>query len=619
MKCKNCGSEWHASGNVKTCPFCDYLCTLPEDELLKMYEDALAISDESREEKAAAFCAVAEYGYAPAQYSLGLAYEEGKGLPKSESMASVYYRYAAEQGHAPSAFRLALCLRHRHFGTAELDISYFWLRIAAELGVPEACRLLGDCYAKGEGIAENPLRAAYWYTRATEDGDFPAAYRLAALYRDGRGVKQNPAYQKYYAEIAYNGGIRAAERMIQQLVRQRVFSEVPKRIEIKNRNEDRFELGYRAYGEGKYTLAVMMYRLAAEDGYARARNNLGICYEKGHGVPKEEDTAVIWYRLAAEGGYNTAWMNLGDCYLYGRGVEQSEEEAFVCYLTAAKNGFAHAQYVVGNCYYNATLVDRNIQEAMAWYEKAALQGDKESLNKIDEIRTDMTDLYNRGVEAYELERYADAVKFYTIASEFGHRGAQCNLGYCYQNGLGCEKNERYAVYYYAKAAAQDSGVAELNLALCYLRGEGGLTYDYRKANELLVRAASHGAEQAKELYNQNITQKKKKMARRIYAMSAAILARGVQELPLALQFRRIAAEMGNARAMFSMGSHYEFGFGVTMDEAVANDWYRRAHRAGYRAGSRIKSAMLKMMKRHTGFRRAETEAEEAPTADASEE
>ena len=136
---------------------------------------------------------------------------------------------------------------------------------------------------------------------------------------------------------------------------------------------------------------------------------------------------------------------------------------------------------------------------------------------------------------------------------------------------------------------------------------------------MLVRAASHGAEQAKELYNQNITQKKKKMARRIYAMSAAILARGVQELPLALQFRRIAAEMGNARAMFSMGSHYEFGFGVTMDEAVANDWYRRAHRAGYRAGSRIKSAMLKMMKRHTGFRRAETEAEEAPTADASEE
>ncbi len=607
MKCKKCGSEWHSSGNIKACPFCDAPSFLAEEELKIMLAEAEDLSDENREEKAAAIRAVAEYGYAPAQYRLGYCHETGFGLPKSQSVAAAYYRHAAEQCYAPAAYRLALCLREHYVDKAELDISYFWLRIAAELGSPEACGLLGDCYAGGEGVPENPLRAAYWYTRAAEDGDFPAAYRLACLYRDGRGVKQNHSYEKYYAEIAYNGGVRAAEKLIARLSRERVFSEVPKRIEIKNRNEDRFELGYRAYGEGKYALAVTMYRLAAEDGYARARNNLGICYEKGHGVPKEEDTAVVWYRLAAEGGYDTAWMNLGDCYLYGRGVAQSDDNAFACYLTAAEKGYAPAQFVVANCYYNATIVDRDVQAAMAWYEKAALQGDAESLNRINEIRSDMTDLYNRGVDAYERGDYASAVKFYTIASEFGHRGAQCNLGYCYQNGLGCEKNPRYGVYYYAKAAAQDSGIAELNLALCYLRGEGGLSYDYATANELLLRAESHGAEQARELYNRNITQKKKKMARRIYSMSATILARGARELSLAIQFRQIAAEMGNARAMFAMGCHYEFGFGVPMNEKTAESWYRRAYDAGYRSGSRQKSAMLKMMKRPTGFRREEGE------------
>ncbi len=609
MKCKKCGSEWHSSGNIMACPFCDAPFSLPEEELKNLLDEAEGMSDEHRAEKVAAVRHVAEYGYAPAQYRLGLFYEQGFGVRKSESRATAYYRHGADQCHAPSAYRLALCLR-RHADKADLDISYFWLRIAAELGSPEACGLLGDCYADGEGVAENPLRAAYWYTRAAEDGDFGAAYRLACLYRDGRGVKQNHACEKYYAEIAYNGGVRAAEKLIARLSKERVFSEVPKRIEIKNRNEDRFELGYRAYGEGKYALAVAMYRLSAEDGYARARNNLGICYEKGHGVPKDESTAVIWYRLAAEGGYDTAWMNLGDCYLYGRGVEQSDENAFACYITAAENGYAPAQFVVANCYYNATIVDRNIQEAMAWYEKAALQGDAESLNRIDEIRNDMTDLYNRGVDAYERGDYESAVRFYTIASEFGHRGAQCNLGYCYQNGLGCEKNTRYGVYYYAKAAAQDSGTAELNLALCYLRGEGGLSYNYDIANELLLRAESHGAEQARELYNRNITQKKKKIARRIYAMSATILARGVGELAMALQFRQISAEMGNPRAMFAMGCHYEFGFGVPMNEGVSEDWYRRAYDAGFRGGSRLKSAMLKMMKRPTGFRRADAEESE---------
>lgn len=613
MKCRNCESEWHSAGNIKACPFCQADCTMPEDELALLYTEATKIDEENEDERAAAFCRVAEYGYPPALYSYGLCYEEGKGVPKSESNAIVYYRIAALDGHPDSAYRLALLLRRRYFGKPEADVAYFWLRVAAELGVSGARCLLGDCYEKGEGIAANPLRAAYWYTLAAEAGDFSAAYRLVALYHEGRGVKKNPAYEKYYAEIAYNGGVRAAERNIRALG-PRVFSEVPARIELKNRNEERFELGFRAYGEGKYKIAVAMYTLAAKDGYARAQNALGVCHENGHGVEKSEDEAVVWYRFAAEGGYDLAFVNLGNCYRYGRGLAKNEENAFACYLTAAENGFAHAQCIVANCYFDAELVARNIPEAMKWYEKAALQGESEAMERINAIRADMTDLYNRGVDAYEKRDYASAVKFYTLAAEFGHRGAQCNLGYCYQNGHGCEKNDRYAVYYYSKAAAQESGTAEMNLALCYLRGEGSLCYRYRVANELLRRAVAHGVPQAEEIYQENITRKKKKMARRVWSMSATVMARGMSELQNALQLRRIAAEMGNGRAMFALGCHYEFGFGVPMDDKIAAAWYERARAAGYRNGSRMKSAILHMIRRPDTFGRKSREELKSETA-----
>lgn len=601
MKCKNCGSEWHSLEAQKKCPFCLRDCSITPEEAEQIFYAAHALPDSRAEDRTRGYLAAAEHGYIEAAYQYGLALEKGEGIRRSRSRAAVYYRYAARHAHPEAAYRLATYLRDRYRGTDAADAAYFWLRVAAELGSTGACCLLGDCYEAGEGTEANPLRAAYWYTQAAEGGNFVAAYRLALLYHDGRGVRKNPAYEKYYAEIALNGGIHQADRLVAS-IEEHTFSEVPARIEIRQRNEDRFELGYRAYSEEMYGIAVKMYELAAADGYARAQNSLGVCYEKGQGIARDEATAAFWYGCAARGGYDMALINLGDCYRYGRGVTQSEEIAFDCYKTAAENGFAPAQYLLGNCYYNAELVDRNIPEALSWYEKAALQGYREAVEKVGDIRTDMTELYNRGVDAYEKGDYTTAIRFYTIAAEFGHRGAQCNLGYCYQHGLGCEENARYAVYYYRKAAEQESAVAEFNLASCYLRGEGGLTYDYARAGELLRRALAHGAKEAEPILEELSRRRYRKLARRVWAVSATLLVRGEEYITEALKFRLIAAEMGNPRAMFAMGCHYEFGYGVPMNDTTAAAWYARARAAGYTSGSKMKSAMLRIMRRPGGFR-----------------
>ena len=57
--------------------------------------------------------------------------------------------------------------------------------------------------------------------------------------------------------------------------------------------------------------AVKWFRKAAEQNYARAQYNLGVCYAKGQGVAKDEAEAVKWYRKAAEQNYAEAQCNLG--------------------------------------------------------------------------------------------------------------------------------------------------------------------------------------------------------------------------------------------------------------------------------------------------------------------
>ena len=60
-------------------------------------------------------------------------------------------------------------------------------------------------------------------------------------------------------------------------------------------------------------------RQAAEQGDARAQFNLGIMYDNGEGVLKDEAEAVKWYRLAAEQDLANAQNNLGTAYTNGQG------------------------------------------------------------------------------------------------------------------------------------------------------------------------------------------------------------------------------------------------------------------------------------------------------------
>ena len=95
------------------------------------------------------------------------------------------------------------------------------------------------------------------------------------------------------------------------------------------------EDGQAAYNLGDYKMALEIWRPLAEQGNARAQNNLGVMYENGKGVPQNIPEAVKWYRLAAQQGYAGAQNNLGLIYAIGRGIQRDPLRAYMWFSLAA--------------------------------------------------------------------------------------------------------------------------------------------------------------------------------------------------------------------------------------------------------------------------------------------
>jgi hypothetical protein len=127
---------------------------------------------------------------------------------------------------------------------------------------------------------------------------------------------------------------------------------------------------------------LLQLRASAEQGNAKAQNNLGFLYEVGQDVPQDDGEAVKWYRKAAEQGHAKAQYNLANHYSRGLGVPQNEAEAAKWYLEAANKGIPNAMNNLGAMYAIGRGVEKNEAEAMKWYRTAAGQGDETAIRNL---------------------------------------------------------------------------------------------------------------------------------------------------------------------------------------------------------------------------------------------
>ena len=259
---------------------------------------------------------------------------------------------------------------------------------------PEATKIYFEArrFELGQGCLVDEAKSRELYMRASDLGDARALgwkarrifYGTDGFAKDEEGARKLlKDIEPLLREMILNGEPDAKGSLARSLML----------LEAKTRGEEAF-------------------RLALEDaqgaGAAPCRT-LGVFYQKGIGVAKDEKEAVKWWTKSAEQGVADGHRILGWCHYKGTGVGKDEKEAVKWYTKAVEQGDADGQRLLGRCYDNGIGVIKDEKEAVRWYTKAAEQGDAT---------------------------------------------AQNNLGVCYDNGTGVAKDEKKAVKWYAKAAEQ---------------------------------------------------------------------------------------------------------------------------------------------------------------------
>ncbi len=216
-------------------------------------------------------------------------------------------------------------------------------------------------------------------------------------------------------------------------------------------------------------------------------------------------------------------------------------------------------------------------------------------------------LFNIGYELYNTHKAYDlAVYWYRKSADLGDKASQNNLGICYENGRGVEKDLTKAVELYRKSAEQGDKIAQNNLGLCYEYGKSvekdltEATYWYEKAAiQGHVSAQNNLAKCYSQLGFKNQNPQKtyywyKKSADQGDSVGQYELGncyysgRGIkQDLSEAVFWYRKSAEQGNKHAQERLGRCYENGEGIEEDESKAFFWYKKLAEQGNDVGQYI--------------------------------
>lgn len=133
----------------------------------------------------------AEHGHMGAQFSLGVAYATGKGLPPNMEQAIHWWRAAAGQGHVAAQLNLGLLYWRGRGVEKDLDQARGWWRRAATGGDPVAQFHMGALAATGEGEPRNYKEAMRWWRLSAAQGYQQAIKGIEILKSHGAAPDEN--------------------------------------------------------------------------------------------------------------------------------------------------------------------------------------------------------------------------------------------------------------------------------------------------------------------------------------------------------------------------------------------------------------------------------------------
>ena len=299
----------------------------------------------------------------------------------------------------------------------------------------KAAGYIGRMFLRGEGMEQSYEKALTWFRRGVANGDALCQYKMGLMHIEGLGVKKDPLLAAEYFKEAANqnfasaqvhmgqlfldqGDIHTATRFFELAARNGHIEAFYHLAEINNYGigQDRscgmatayyktvaekvesvhssFDEANRAYDEGDIESALIMYMMAAEQGYESGQANVAYLLDdyksilsldslipwkkKKPSLLRNAALALIYWTRSAKQQNIDSMVKMGDYYLGGYGVEADMEKAATCYQTAAEtHQSAQALWNLGWIHENGLGVEQDFHLAKRFYDQA-LETNQES-------------------------------------------------------------------------------------------------------------------------------------------------------------------------------------------------------------------------------------------------
>ena len=510
---------------------------------------------------------------------LGDAYLDGKGVEQDYEQALECYQWAANNGNAVAALSLSKMYKNGLGVEQNDEMAMTWLSQGlqlfnelkvenltrrAENGDSQAMLDLGNCYHVGDCVKQNTEVMLEWWKKAAEAGELAGLHNIGYYYYEQRDI---PNAMHYLSQAVEKGYLESYYTLAFCYLRRDEPEDGEKGIELLNTAAERgLHVAQVAlsgiYHDGKYAdkdydKARYWQEKALAADLPEAYYQKGISLLCGDMYEKDSARALEHFRKAVEGGCHDADRYYIDMRWNGNESATDRDEVVAVYKNLADNdNDVEAQFQLYSLYKDTSYEGYDVQAAGGYLQRSANAGHVKAILYMG------LEYWNGNLFPVDNEK---AYHCFVRAKEMGDMTAKYCLAYCYEHGLGVDKDIHKAEELYIQAAEEGEKWGAIGLSNFYIhREKEGIEPDYDKAIRLLELYLE---EENPAIYTQ--------MALTIHSKCMKKNAYSWEEEVQAFEWMQKAAEAGHPEAMERLADWYVIGVGTLTDMDEAKQWQQK--------------------------------------------
>jgi TPR repeat protein len=283
---------------------------------------------------------------------IALMHFEGTGIPKDTHEGFRLLQETADANFPLAISWLGLVYHNGLYETPRsIPLALKYYERGATLGDEVSMYELADIYLQGDGVPKDWQRGIDYLKKSSDLGWVPATVRLAVLMIEGIGDQKDVA-----------GGLA-------------ILEQVARTADGYYRAHALAKLGHiYLFGVGAerdVRKGLDLIHQAAELGDNKgAGTELGILYDEGKLVPRDESKALAFLERAAKAGAREATAHLGQMHMLRRNFD----EGLKLLHDAERRGSGRAAATLALCYQVGVGVARDLAEAQRWSNVARSRG-----------------------------------------------------------------------------------------------------------------------------------------------------------------------------------------------------------------------------------------------------